>query len=668
MAQASIQRQILLTVISCALLGLVASLGALSYHSQQLLRQQISETAQNLAQTEAQRIENKLNQGFAMARALASMLEGSRQQGPLNRAQINQALQQMLKSRPEYLAVWTLWEPNAFDGKDSEHHNQPGHDASGRFLPYWHNSNGTPQLEPVTDYENPRQPGADAFYQLPKTTRRPQLIEPYLYPVNGKPLLITSISYPLFDSSQQFQGVAGLDLALSQIQQQLEPIKPLGSGRLLLLSADNRYLSHPDPTLLGTEAKLPSELLQAAQSVQPWQQDDRSQDLRRILVPIQPIDIEGHWSLVVELPLSTLLKPANQLLWYAVIFALIALALLTAALIWVLKRLTQPLNRLSAAMHSLSQGGGDLRQRLSIDSQDEIGQSSQYFNDFLLQIQQMIREVRSQSEQLSHASQAMTLQIEQVSQASGHQSEVAAESAAAIEQISVSISQVSELASTSRQIAADALDISTTGNALLANAATAIDKIASTVRKSTQDIQGLQQHSKQIGGIANVIREIADQTNLLALNAAIEAARAGEQGRGFAVVADEVRNLAARTAQATSEIQRMTDTIQKETLQAVKGMEEGSSQVEAGVQLIQQVVAPFEKLHAGSSSAVTNLSELAHAAKEQTTASNQMAQNVEQIAGMTETNSAAVERIYEHAAEVQHLCEQLNLSISQFRV
>jgi methyl-accepting chemotaxis protein len=184
----------------------------------------------------------------------------------------------------------------------------------------------------------------------------------------------------------------------------------------------------------------------------------------------------------------------------------------------------------------------------------------------------------------------------------------------------------------------------------------------------TQLVETLEQHSTNISGIVNVIRDIADQTNLLALNAAIEAARAGEQGRGFAVVADEVRKLAERTGGATTEIGQMIDAIQTETRNAVAGMEQSQNQVGTGVQLAGQAADSLVHIQAETRRTLDQINDIASASQEQSAAANEIAQNVERIASMSEENSVAIRDASETATRLSELAHRLDRLMNRFKV
>ncbi|MCX7175908.1 MAG: methyl-accepting chemotaxis protein, partial [Proteobacteria bacterium] len=243
-----------------------------------------------------------------------------------------------------------------------------------------------------------------------------------------------------------------------------------------------------------------------------------------------------------------------------------------------------------------------------------------------------------------------------------------ASTAAAVEEMTVSIQHLSSSSDDAHKTATEAGTLSIEGEGVVKNAIAEINKIAESFNRSSQLISNLSQQSDQISAIVNVIKEIADQTNLLALNAAIEAARAGEQGRGFAVVADEVRKLAERTSSSTQQIATTIGDIQNGTQNAMQGMTEGSSLVVEGVGMAAKAGDSMSLIQAGSRKVLDAVAEISSALHEQSAASNLIAQNVEKIAQMTEENSASIKEVNQAANHLEELSRKLNSLVGQFKV
>ncbi|SBT05100.1 Chemotaxis sensory transducer [Candidatus Propionivibrio aalborgensis] len=280
----------------------------------------------------------------------------------------------------------------------------------------------------------------------------------------------------------------------------------------------------------------------------------------------------------------------------------------------------------------------------------------------------MIRSILNNAATLSTASSQLLTTFENVSEHAQQHGESASSMAAAVEEMTVSIDQVAENAQEAHSISMQASELSTEGTHIIESAASEMQKISDAVQSSATVIEDLGRHSEQISSIVNTIKEIADQTNLLALNAAIEAARAGEQGRGFAVVADEVRKLAERTSLSTTEIASMVGKIQNGTRSAVSSMQSGVVQAGKGVELATQAGNSINEIRSGSMRVTEVVNSISEAIREQVTASSEIAKSVEKVAQMSEENAVAMKDTTQSAHHLKQLSSSLNDSVSRFKL
>jgi aerotaxis receptor len=311
---------------------------------------------------------------------------------------------------------------------------------------------------------------------------------------------------------------------------------------------------------------------------------------------------------------------------------------------------------------------GDLRTRFDVPRRDLIGAIARKADKFVSSVQATLQGMNDVAGQVNYATEDVTAGIANVQSSARAQSEATSSAAAAIEQVTVSIGEVATQAQATCATAAEAGIAADEGARVTENASKAIESLADTVRTAAEQVESLGKRSEEISRITGVIREIADQTNLLALNAAIEAARAGEQGRGFAVVADEVRKLAERTGKATHEISQMIQSIHAETHSAVAGMREGAGQVAEGVSLVNEAAGSLRRINLEMTRTTDMVGDISHASTEQRTAMMELARDVEQVASMTEQNVAVVCQTNATVGYLNGVVERMRKSVQQYGI
>ncbi len=312
--------------------------------------------------------------------------------------------------------------------------------------------------------------------------------------------------------------------------------------------------------------------------------------------------------------------------------------------------------------------GGRLDLPITDRSGDEIGQLNTAFAAMQEKLRDMIQEILASSEGLVAAARDIAATSNDLSNAAQEQSNSASSMAATVEELTVSISHVASSASEAREISSDSGRQSQEGGAVIQQTLESMGQIAGTVQTSSDQVAELGRQIEQITSIVNVITAISEQTNLLALNAAIEAARAGEQGRGFAVVADEVRLLAQRTGKSTQEIGDMIQKIQSSAHEAVSKMQVGVEQVNGGLRLAQTANQAIEHIRGGSGRIISAVDQISMALQEQSVASQDVARNVERIAQMAQAANQGIAGASQSAGRIEQLARTLEAKVREFKL
>lgn len=325
-----------------------------------------------------------------------------------------------------------------------------------------------------------------------------------------------------------------------------------------------------------------------------------------------------------------------------------------------------PLDAFAATLQATFRDG-DLSRR-AVSSGRALDSCVTHYNQLMASFQGIVGKVIYDAQRVAEKSELLSGHARSVADGSTAQREASGQMARAIEEMTAGVNAVAEHASQTARNAQQARELSIDGARMVSEASSEIDLIARSVEQSATVISALGDRSQAISGIVKVIREIADQTNLLALNAAIEAARAGEQGRGFAVVADEVRKLAERTSSATSEISAMIAAIQEETGVAIVSIRKGSDQAHAGARLAQRAAGTLEQINQGAQQTMERIDEIAVSIAQQSREAGKVVDNVRQIMSMVERNAHGASQTLQEAQELDSLAINLHEISNVFRL
>jgi methyl-accepting chemotaxis protein len=690
----SLNAKILTSVVTALVLGLAATTYFIADKSAHTTKELSERSGKHLAATVAADVQRDINVAMRVTETMRDAFIGLYGAGIKDRATYLAMLESAVKANPQYVAIWTAWEPNAFDGKDADFANKDGkatfpnaiaHDATGRFVPYVVSTPDGFRLEPLVAYDKP----VDGdYYLLAQKSGKQQIIEPYAYKVGEKTVIMTSLVTPIVIDGKVL-GVVGLDLDLAAIQERLAKIKPYETGSVSLISAAGNWAAFGDPKFVmkPIEEQSPS-LAPAKERIakgEVFEFSDFSNSLQvnvlRAFVPVEIGSTGTPWSVMVNLPEDKILAPAHELTLFTVLAAAILVVVLSAIVAWLIRRLVvRPVGGLTKAVETLSDGNTAITVPAT-ERGDELGvmaRAVEFFRQKLIEIEQL-RAKTAEAEQESAAARRKGMLELADSFESSVQGVVQAVSASAVEleanaksmssvaeevtrqstAVSAATTQasanVSTVAAASEEMSASIAEISRQVAASSGAAHSAVGETDS----AAHTVQELAKAAEEIGDIVRLISDIAGQTNLLALNATIEAARAGDAGKGFAVVASEVKSLATQTGRAAEDITTRIQRIQSVTGDAVKAMDGVRSTI-AKVETIATTIASAVE----EQSAATR--EISGNAGQAAAGTDEVARNVERVKNAAGDAGSAAGQVLSASGELAQQAEALRREVDSF--
>ncbi|MEH0293734.1 methyl-accepting chemotaxis protein [Agrobacterium sp. CCNWLW71] len=360
-------------VAACGVFATIAASAVLFYRSMEDTRANNLERMRQIAHAEALVTEKNIGGTIHIVNSLASVLESMKQSGDADRGKADQIIHQMLANNPDILGLWTGWEPNAFDGKDADFANREGHDATGRYIPYWVRSGGKTSNTALTDYATA---GPGDYYQLPFTLKKTVVIEPYSYAIDGKEVLITSIAKPVMVDGKPL-GVAGLDLSLDETGKALSTVRPMGTGFVSLVSGGGKIISHPDAAIMGKS------LADGGAQTAGWDQlianpgaerEITTQDGTKSFAIALPVMLtqDMKWYAIISVPEETVLAQLHAMMRDAAVTIVTATVLLALAGWFIARRFIGRIANIIDETAQIAQGNLQLTLK-DIETRDEIG-------------------------------------------------------------------------------------------------------------------------------------------------------------------------------------------------------------------------------------------------------------------------------------------------------
>ena len=623
-----------------------------------------------------------IEDAFAASRTLAYSVKRMKEQNNLiKRETLISMIEGILKENKNFLGIWLVLEPNAFDGLDSKYKNKPGHDEAGRFIPYSNRTQGSIGLDLCTDLSG-------SWYTKPRDSKKEAITDPQVFNVAGRNITMMGVAVPIVINGISI-GVAGVDFSMDQIADLFEKIKPYETGYAVFVTPTGMIAAHPQKNKTGKnlDEVYPAEVNEMVEHKKTEHVNSRLEtdgaDSIMISTPIEMGYTGETADILINAPLDKMLAGVYKMRNISIIISIFFLTLLLS-LIFLLSRLViiKPVKNVIDSLVDISEGDGDLTKRLEINTEDELGKLAQVFNSFMEKLQIMIKDIKAGVEKLSSSSSELSSISEEMSLGATKTSEKSTDVATSTEEMTsnlTSISAAMEQSSTNTDtVATAAEEMNSTINEIAQNAEQAreiSEKAVHKVNDSTDKMNELGTAASAIGKVVETITDISEQVNLLSLNATIEAARAGDAGKGFAVVANEIKDLANQTSAASGDIKNKIEDIQNSSDTTVKGISEISEVINSVNEIVSTIATAVEEQSAATQEIASNIGQASVGIQEVNQNVGESSAVAEDISrDITMVNQASVEManrslsVKTSSDDLSSLAEQLNTMVGRFKV
>jgi methyl-accepting chemotaxis protein len=647
------------------------------------------------------RIEKKFSDANLLTQQVALQMgtlrdqfaEGRISAGNLRRDMVK-SIHQAIAANPAFLGLYVAFEPNQAGGEDESFKGKTefGSNEIGRFSTYYSRYGSTTFELAALDEKtiNGDQPNASGqpmnyWYSCSKSSLKPCITAPYFDTLNGQTEGLVSLAVPYLEKGK-YVGVLVVDLSLNDLQGQSENLsRDIYEGHSTVSIVSDLGVIAANSASAKSAGKFASEVwpengarLQA-RTFASGISAARERDNFQLLLPFSPIAESAPWAVKIDVPWDTLMAPADKLagqldtrrrsgMWESIMFGALlgTLGLLLCAV--VIHKSLQPLSVITLMIKEIATGDGDLTKRINYRQPNELGELSGWFNRFLDKLQPLIKEIQASAQQTREAA----TQASAIAQASrirlNSQANEVDQVATASTEMAATAQEVARNTASAAEAAQDSNLAGTQADRIIVNVSQTIHKLANGMSQNMSQVKALADSSTKISSVLEVIRGIAEQTNLLALNAAIEAARAGEAGRGFAVVADEVRTLARRTQDSVSESQQVIEALQLNTTNVVSAMSDSHILTCTTVEEFAKVGDALQQMSVGVGKINDMTLQIATATEEQSNVADEVSANVSNIRDFTQSLAVNGQELETISMHLDQLAKSLEEKVGHFKV
>jgi methyl-accepting chemotaxis protein len=576
-------------------------------------------------------------------------------------------LQDVLDGSPDVFGAYVVWDANAFDQSDADYlgDSAAGSNKEGRFAPYVVRSNGRYDRTFVEDLTG-------EWYTIPKNSGKMNVTEAWDFTHNGNTIKIISVSAPV-RANGKIIGVVGMDIDTSNIGKIFNSTTIYDSGYMFLLSPTGIMITHPSPKSVGKPSSVYPELKPYMEKTQRYLVEKLSTATGVLSYTFYtPVKIDGTnfaYYIGLSVPKKEVFASMDSIKIIMPIIALLAILVFTGVVFFLsyalMKLLGNEPENVADGMKVIA--SGDMTINIPVRDGDTTSLTAAVA-DMVKDLNAMIRNIADISGRLKTSSATLSASGEELSAGTAEQATSAEQISAAAVQMFATTESISQQLTEIATFSEETIRKVVSGRRSVDTSMQEITKIRATVDNASAQVNTLTEKSAEIKNIVGVISSIAAQTNLLALNAAIEAARAGEAGRGFAVVADEVRKLAESTQTATTEISSLVEGNEQHMRGVSESMVNVNKQVVTGVESSSGVTAILQDLEGGVEELHTMVSNIAAATQEMTATTSQIQEDINAIAGMSFEVRTPSGHVAENATDLAHASEELHTLIEKFKV